>query len=55
MLCGEFVHAVYVHRSTAMLLVHRKVDRLSINLAGTCINYLYVRIEIAAGFEQGKL
>ena len=38
-----------------MLLVHRQVNRFSINLAGAGKDYFYVRIETTAGFEQSKL
>src|SRR2546426_3460859 len=52
---GQLVNAVNVDGSATVLLVKRQVKRFAVNLPGAGVDDLYVRIEIAAGFEQGEL
>ena len=55
MLGGQLVNAVNVDRRATVLLVKRQVQRFAVYLPRTGVDDLYVRIEIAARFQQGKL
>src|SRR6266568_2142037 len=52
---GQLVNAVNVDGSATVLLVKRQVQRFAVYLPRAGVDDLHMRIEVAAGFEQGEL